>query len=118
MDDRDPLQDAEIGLSRGGATVPTYRPPAPLPGGVLDRDVADVVRVPPGSQLPGDELRSGVRSVGVAAGLPDRAQATAPRTAADPPRDGPHGGATGRLREPEAQGRAGPANGMAGPATT
>src|SRR3954447_25501944 len=101
MDDRDPDPRAEVGLPGGAAAVRARGPPAAVPGGVPDRGLADVVRVPAGPELSGDRLRGGVRSGGMAVGVSGGEAAEAAEAPAEAPGDGPAGGATGWVREPE-----------------
>src|SRR5512135_204478 len=111
------LPGVEVGLPGGTAAVRAGGPSAPLLGGLPDRDVADVVRLSAGPELPGDQLRGGVRVGGMAVGVPGGAAREAAQRTAEAPGDGSDGGPTGWLREPEARRRAGSADGVAGSAT-
>src|SRR5947209_16905063 len=95
MDGGGPLPRPEVGLSGGAAAVRARGAAAAVPGGVPDRGVADVVRVPAGSELPGDQLRGGLRAGGMAVGVPGGDAAAAAEAAAESPGDGASGGATG-----------------------
>src|SRR5207245_1378435 len=103
LDDRDRLPGAEIGLPGGATAVRAHGPAAEVPGGLLDRGLADVVRLPPRPERTGDQLRGGLRARGMEVGAPGGAEGAGAEGPADPSGDGADGGATGRVREPEAR---------------
>src|SRR5689334_207596 len=100
----------------GGSAVRGPGATAALPGGLPDRGLAGVVPLPVGAELPGDDLRGGVRAGGVEGGVRGGAPGAAADSGAEAPGDDPAGGATGGLRQPGARRRAGTANAVAGPA--
>ncbi|MDB5313973.1 MAG: transposase [Gemmataceae bacterium] len=113
VDDRDPVPDAGVGLPGRGAPVPNGEAGRRLSGGLPDRGVADVVRPPAGSELPGPGLRGRVRAGGMEIGLDGRASgataAEAPATRGHGPPDRPAGWV---CESPRPRGSARPANGV------
>ncbi len=80
MDGGSAVPDPEIGLPRGGSSFRAVGAVDGLRGGVPDRGLANLVRLPDGPQWPGDGLRGDLRSGGMEIGVGDGAS---PGAAAD-----------------------------------
>ena len=70
LDDRGLFSDAEVRVPRGSAEIRDCGAFSALSGDLPDRDLADFICLPAGTGIPGHQLRSGLRTGGMATSVP------------------------------------------------